>query len=396
LGIRIRGNKKNKKTKVSATVNRLYSDAVRSERRLEPRSVSAQDAKPVVKKTSQPSRARNCCGKKVVSVSGMVTTATFTSEEVRKAKPLAYAFSGETLIYAPSVRDNTCFEIHYRSEVRRTHWANSKFFEFANNLVQLPAGLKVYLCMPKVAGTTRAVRLRLDGRTWWRRGDITALTAAFNRAIDKLTIATSAPVFRSGKVSRSRRRNHRGKGSLNRRREKRKQTISKLNEIAAKSATATQAAAAVILEQQSVQLAKDTFKQVSELVTDLVAMNGPVLLKQLSETQLPGVHQHAISARNNPVEFIKAHYTRPLQMPKYYLKSRHNFDMPRVKKPVPCFLILDEHDRLSVSYTVGEDQEVVPILVPEIVDNYTTIVPRSNIISTVVKHLPHKQTRRLV
>jgi len=354
-----------------------------------------QGAQPAAKKRCQPSRASNCCGIKAESDSGGLTTATFPGTAVAQAKSIDFAFSGETLLYAPSVRENAFFEIHKDKEVRRTQWCNSKFFEFTGSLVQLPAGLKVYICTPKVAGTTRCVRLRLDGRSWWKRGDISALASSYQRALDKMSIVSSAPQFKSGRVSRKRRRNHRGKGSLSRRRTRRKAVVAKLQAISARDRAATQVAAAAYVEQQSVQLAKDTQVEAGQYLADYIAMNGPHFMHQPTEEQFPGKHDAAVLARANLVNYVTVNYTKPIQLPKLYLKSRHTFTSASSSRAVPTHLILDNDRQLSVVYDFGGYQQLVPIMCQDNVANYFKVVDKYNCPGSLVEYKPARSSQNL-
>jgi len=387
----LRGTKQNKTNRSSLPKKGLYSDAVKSKRYPAARSPKVQEVPPVVKKVNRPERARHCCGVRAELVSGKFSTATFPGDVVQKIKPIDFAFSGETLFYAPSVRDNTFFEVHKDKEVRRTFWANSKIFEYQNNLVQLPAGLKVYLVMPKVAGTSRCVRLRLDGRSWWKRGDITALASAFDRAVNKLSIVAGAPQFKSGRISRKRRRNHRGRGSLRRRRERRKEVVAKLKAISERDQAATQTAAAAIYEQESVKITKDTFKAGCDYLGDFITMNGPYFMKEVPEDHLPGSHPSVIEARKNLVSFIEKNYVRPVSLPKHNLRSRHSFLISRNSRWNPSFLTLNDSGRLSVVYTSGDSQEVIPLLHPGNLDSYFNEVESLSVVTSTVKFCTYKK-----
>jgi len=196
-------------------------------------------------------------------------------------------------------------------------------------------------------------------------------------------------------VSRKRRRNHRGKGSLSRRRTRRKAVVAKLQAISARDRAATQVAAAAYVEQQSVQLAKDTQVEAGQYLADYIAMNGPHFMHQPTEEQFPGKHDAAVLARANLVNYVTVNYTKPIQLPKLYLKSRHTFTSASSSRAVPTHLILDNDRQLSVVYDFGGYQQLVPIMCQDNVANYFKVVDKYNCPGSLVEYKPARSSQNL-
>lgn len=143
-------------------------------------------------------------------------------------------FSGESLIQPSALGDDIYFEVHHLGVVRRVDALGSTCFQAHGKMMRLPAGARTYLVRPGVARRTCFLRLRLDGRSWWRRASIIEVRARIERTSRRVAAAVAfvRPSFETVK----RRPRHRGKGSSERRKERRLQAAKRLGELKARTA----------------------------------------------------------------------------------------------------------------------------------------------------------------
>jgi hypothetical protein len=117
-----------------------------------------------------------------------------------------------------------------------------------------------------------------------------------------------------------------------------------------------------LIEQQSVQLIKDTYRQAADHLADIVAIGGPLVTREVGEDKFPGQHPSALGVRQDIVSFVGKYCDKPIPIPKTYLHEPHALAVNRSRLATPQFMVVRSGSQLELVYVSGEEQIYVPVL----------------------------------